>query len=410
MLGRIGRHLGTFEAYSRLYPHSERLKNSLLASYEAFLSFCLTCRGMLKEAHSDRSKWYKSSSVKMLAKSVWKPVKRDFESTVTKLEVALDDVKDEAGLAEKEAASQDRDRAIEQDRVTEHRSLFEWLDPVQPRNNYEKAASLHEEHTGQWIFTNSVFKTWLDAPSGVLWLHAKPGAGKTIMASTAITYLGNQVLISGNDSIILYYFCDYKDPKTQSTRKVIETLLADLCRQSSKALAFMADLSRRYREVGSSCSFADLFEAFLKCLAMESRIFVVVDALDECNDRVELIARLLSTASMVPSLGLLMTSREEHDIQESMEGVPHLSLGASDMADDISTYVTSELQRLLGDKKLKLRDASLEERIRITLTSKADGMWVHGLSISSIISRQLRDRQVSMGEMPIRCPLLLYQR
>ena len=372
MLGRIGRHLGTFEAYSRLYPHSERLKSSLLASYEAFLSFCLICRGMLNEAHTSRSKWHKSSTVKMLAKSLWKPVKRDFESTVGKLEAALDDVKDEAGLAEKEAASQDRNRALAQDRVKEHRSLFEWLDPVQPRTNYEKATSLHEEHTGQWIFSNSIFQTWLDARSGVLWLHAKPGAGKTIMASTVITYLDN--LVSRKDTIIVYYFCDYKDPKTQSTRKVIETLLADICRQSDKALTFMADLSRRYREVRSSCSFADLFEAFLKCLAMESRTYVVVDALDECSDRVELVARLVRAASTVPSLSLLMTSREEHDIQESMEGLPHLSLGASDMADDIETYVTSELRRLLDSKKMKLRDASLAERIRTTLTSKADGM------------------------------------
>ena len=372
MLGRIGRHLGTFEAYSRLYPQSERLKNSLLASYEAFLSFCLTCRGMLNEAHSDRSKWYKSSSVKILAKSLWKPVKRDFESTVGKLEAALDDVKDEASLAEKEAASQERDRAIAQSRVNEHRSLFEWLDPVQPRTNYEKAASLHEQHTGQWIFSNPAFQSWLDHRSGILWLHAKPGAGKTIMASTVITYLEN--VFSGKGTIVLYYFCDYKDPKTQSMRKAIETLLADICRQSHAALAFMADMSGRYRQAGSSCSMPELFEAFMKCLEMGSRTYVVVDALDECNDRVGLVTLLKRAANTAPSLCLLMTSREEHDIQESMEGIPHLSLGALDMAHDIETYVTSELRRLLESKKLKLRDASLAEKIRTILTSKADGM------------------------------------
>ena len=372
MLGRIGRHLGTFEAYSRLYPQSERLKISLLASYEAFLSFCLTCRGMLNEAHSDRSKWYNSSTVNILAKSLWKPVKRDFESTVDKLESALDDVKDEASLAEKEAASKERDRAIEQARVTENRSLFEWLDPVQPHTNYEKAASLHEQHTGQWIFSNPAFQTWLDASSGTLWLHAKPGAGKTIMASTVITHLND--LVSGKEAIVLYYFCDYKDPKTQSARKAIETLIADICRQNDRALAFMADLSKRYRDVGSSCSLADLFEAFMKCLAMVNRTYTVVDALDECNDRIELIALLRRAASTTPSLRLLMTSREEYDVQESMEGLPHLSLGASYMAHDIETYVKSELRRLLESKKLKLRDASLTDRIRIVLTSKADGM------------------------------------
>ena len=70
------------EAYSRLYSQSSRLQGSLCVSYEAFLSFCMKCNDMLKEAHSKRTVWYKSSSLTLVAKSLWRPVKREFESSI----------------------------------------------------------------------------------------------------------------------------------------------------------------------------------------------------------------------------------------------------------------------------------------------------------------------------------------
>ncbi|KAL8738317.1 MAG: hypothetical protein Q9181_000860 [Wetmoreana brouardii] len=307
---------------------------------------------------------------------LWKPVKREFESTISRLEKAVDDVMDEADLAEKEAASLARTNATAQARFEEHRTLFEWLDPVDPCVNYQKAVSVHETHTGRWFLSSPEFETWFSAKNGVLWLHAKPGAGKTIMASTVITYLCDRAL--GTDTTVLYYFCDYKNPKTQHPKKAIETLLASLCRKNDQTLAFMADLCKRHREVGSSCSVDELLRAFLKCLAMIGRTYVVIDALDECNDRHDLIKLLLDVVRSAPRSCLLMTSREIFDIQESMQRFPNIGLRASDMALDIEAYVSGELRRLLDDRKLKIRDLSLVDKIQTTLISKADGMfqWV----------------------------------
>ena len=56
---------------------------------------------MLVEAHSKRSAWNRSSSVSGLSKALWKPVKWEFENTISRLEKAVDEVIDEADLAEK---------------------------------------------------------------------------------------------------------------------------------------------------------------------------------------------------------------------------------------------------------------------------------------------------------------------
>ena len=54
-----------------------------------------------------------------------------------------------------------------------HRSLFEWLAPVDPKTNHEAARRLHEPGTGSWICQTSYFTDWEDAPSAALWIHAK---------------------------------------------------------------------------------------------------------------------------------------------------------------------------------------------------------------------------------------------
>lgn len=223
MLGRIGRQLGLLDTYSRLYPKSTRLSASLLTSYEAYFCFCIKCSEVLKEAHTSRTTWYKSSSVKLVAKSLWKPVKREFESLIRKLEEALDSVKEEADLAEKEEAVNARKKVFAQTRYESHRSLFEWLDPVDPATNYERAVSLHEEGTGDWVFSTPEWREWCSTKRAILWLHAKPGAGKTIMASTVITRLKSQA--SRTDEMVLFYFCDYKEPRGQNTKKLYRLLL-----------------------------------------------------------------------------------------------------------------------------------------------------------------------------------------
>jgi hypothetical protein len=56
MFRRLGKSLGRFEIYARLYPASERLKGSLVDAYEKFLSLCLMSKSVLAEKSSKRLK------------------------------------------------------------------------------------------------------------------------------------------------------------------------------------------------------------------------------------------------------------------------------------------------------------------------------------------------------------------
>jgi hypothetical protein len=56
MFRRLGKSLGRFEIYARLYPTSERLKPALVEGYGKFLGICLLCKGVFKEKGAKRMK------------------------------------------------------------------------------------------------------------------------------------------------------------------------------------------------------------------------------------------------------------------------------------------------------------------------------------------------------------------
>jgi hypothetical protein len=56
MFRRLGKSLGRFEIYARLYPTSERLKESLVDAYEKFLDLCLKSKSVFAEKSPKRLK------------------------------------------------------------------------------------------------------------------------------------------------------------------------------------------------------------------------------------------------------------------------------------------------------------------------------------------------------------------
>ena len=50
MLSRVGKLLGMFEIYAKLYPSSQRLKERIVDAYASFLECCLQVKLLLYEA------------------------------------------------------------------------------------------------------------------------------------------------------------------------------------------------------------------------------------------------------------------------------------------------------------------------------------------------------------------------
>lgn len=153
----------------------------------------------------------------------------------------------------------------------------------------------------------------------------------------------------------------------------METLISEICRQSPEALEYADDISSKFRESKSSCTVQTLVSILKKCLEFQ-QTFIIIDALDECDDREELLGFLVSLSTSGLRLKLLLASRNERDIQQELGSLPQMTLTGTESAHDIEVYIHSSLNAMIKSKKLKLRDANLQMEIFQCLCSGADGM------------------------------------
>ncbi|KIJ06717.1 hypothetical protein PAXINDRAFT_52266, partial [Paxillus involutus ATCC 200175] len=75
-------------------------------------------------------------------------------------------------------------------------------------------------------------------------------------------------------------------------------------------------------------------------------VYILIDALDECDSQAELLEWMQSLQSSTKGLHLLVTSRPERIIEDRMSNSSHarISLNSELLDDDIKTYVDEHVQ------------------------------------------------------------------
>jgi type III secretory pathway component EscV len=111
-----------------------------------------------------------------------------------------------------------------------------------------------------------------------------------------------------------------------------------------------------------------------------THVYIVLDALDECTQRQELVDVLETMAGwQLGNVHLLMTSRKERDIESSLESYVKeedtICLQRDVVDKDIQRYVQ---QRLSDDKTLTKwnKDTAVRQEIEAALMHGARGMYV----------------------------------
>jgi hypothetical protein len=114
------------------------------------------------------------------------------------------------------------------------------------------------------------------------------------------------------------------------------------------------------------------YSELLQSLSKEcSEVYVVVDALDECEENTW-SGFLTELKDSVPSLHLLCTSRHIDDNGENLAGSRLIEIRASD--EDIKMYILAQVKakdRLSGFCK---KNSTFQDEILQTIPKKAQGM------------------------------------
>ncbi|KAL8801160.1 MAG: hypothetical protein Q9182_004665 [Xanthomendoza sp. 2 TL-2023] len=405
MLQQVGLHLNSLRRFPYLYPHNERLETAMVDVYRIIFRFCTEARNVFKKV-SDKTICHKSLiGLRSMVKIVWKPFKSQFGDLQVDLATAMERVSAEVDIAEKEEAHAERERADRERRAqasrwdkTEHthqklesffdeqgyanrfvRKVDQWLDPANVETNHGAAVKLRHQDTGKWFLQGEAFNTWINRDNSFLWLHAIPGAGKTVLVSSVIQYLKEHV--KSEDVGLAYFYCDYKEVKSQEPSKLLCTLLAQLARQHKlvfQRLQFF--VQERFKENPASVPTHDEmrsnFSAFLE--GAFKQVVLIVDAIDESAKRECMISDLKTFLKHCPFIKILVSSREELDIAKAFKWFPHIRITQSDVADDIESFVKAEVAARIRYKELTIRRPELQQIICDTLVNRSEGMfqWV----------------------------------
>lgn len=173
----------------------------------------------------------------------------------------------------------------------------------------------------------------------------------------------------------IYFYCYFGEKDRQTLLDITKSLLKQLSARcegldSKLVSAFSNDTSL------TTESSETLFSA---ALSRFEKVFIVVDALDECNHEerrsiVELFNRQMELSGCC--IKIFLTSRPEIDLRHLLQSNLNHYINADDTSKDITPYVTATVERHIAGGRLLGGTVTpmLKTHIIETINSKADGM------------------------------------
>ncbi|KAF1939184.1 hypothetical protein EJ02DRAFT_504930 [Clathrospora elynae] len=256
--------------------------------------------------------------------------------------------------------------------------IREWLSAPDPSMNYQKALKQRQDDTGLWFLESDQYAEWRTDATSFFWLHGIPGCGKTILSSTILQNV-LQHCNSDPGKVVAYFFFDFNDIQKQNPELMVRSLICQLSQQCVRIPTSLDTLFSSCENGQRQPSLHALLEALQQMMQEFPHIYIVLDALDECSGRAELMD-ILETMStwQLQNLHTLLTSRRERDIESSLETFirqqDFVCLQSELVDRDIHKYVQ---QRLSDDKQLSRwgRDPAIRQDIEAALMEGAQGMF-----------------------------------
>jgi hypothetical protein len=197
-----------------------------------------------------------------------------------------------------------------------------------------------------------------------------------ILSSTVIKDILRHYTNDPGKAAIYFYF-DFKDPQKQSAENMIRALVTQLSRQYIRIPSVLESVFASSNNGQSQPSDRALLDVLRYMYKDFPATYIVIDALDECKNRENLMAIIKTITSwQLAGLHLVLTSRKEQEIEDTLKSLVDacniIPLGSKVMDQDIQRYVH---QRILDDKKLrKWQGGDIQREIEVALIKGAQGM------------------------------------
>ena len=190
------------------------------------------------------------------------------------------------------------------------------------------------------------------------------------MASTIVDHLKRA--FEGDDVAVIYLYCNYRRKLEQTALNLLGSLTQQLSRQRSGVSEELQTLYKRHVDKKSRPNLDEIQEILQFEVGRFSKVFVVLDALDECinsHDTRDVLTSSLRGLISKTQVNLLVTSRFIPETTNVFQACPQLEIRAE--VEDVKSYVEGNLSRL---PKFVLRNIDLQNTIVDAIAKAVDGM------------------------------------
>jgi Cdc6-like AAA superfamily ATPase len=227
-----------------------------------------------------------------------------------------------------------------------------------------------QEGTGEWLIKSDEFQQWLKQNGQTLFCPGIPGAGKTIITSVIIQHLCNMFR---HDSTIgiAYLYCNFRQQNEQHVIDLILNLLKQLIQRQPTMPQSVRKLYYEHKRERTRPSINEVLTVLHSITSTYSRIFFIVDALDECSgkSRKKFLSEIFNLQTIARA-NLFVTSRFLQEVEKEFKESITLQIRANDV--DVGNYLDEQLRNF---RSLVSKSFPLQEEIKTRITKAADGMY-----------------------------------
>ncbi|KAK4155941.1 hypothetical protein C8A00DRAFT_41494 [Chaetomidium leptoderma] len=337
---------------------------------------CIVVRGICDYADSHKNKVWQNNAAAVaaaFAKELLNHVQpRDVKEERTVKDILHQvgiDIQKASGYVEAVKAHLDKKEDLE---------ILEWLTKVNYGQQQSDYLNQRQPGTGQWLLNSDEFKTWVEGDRQTLFCPGIPGSGKTILTSIVIDKLTTG--FNDNDNIVIaYLYCNFRRKDEQKAENLIASVLKQLAQSRPSLPESVKSLHDKHKNKRTEPSFGEISQALQSVASVYSRVFVVVDALDECQASDGRHSRVLSEIFALQAnkcgANIFATSRFIPEITTEFARSVQLEIRASD--EDVKGYIEGHINRDMPRLRTHIDECpKLMEEIRIGISSAVQGMFL----------------------------------
>jgi hypothetical protein len=264
------------------------------------------------------------------------------------------------------------ERQDSREATEERQTIMDWLTPIDYASRQHDFISRRQNGTGRWLLNCKEYQAWLKTGQQTLFCPGIPGAGKTILTSIVV---GDIYERYQDDPMVgvAYLYCNFRRQDEQRIDYLLASLLKQLAHGRSPLSRTLKDLYSTHKKKRTRPSWEEISKALQSAAASYSRVFILVDALDECQAADGCQMRFLLeifTLQAKCKVNFFATSRFISEITQMFKGSVILEIRAS--VEDVRKYLEGHMYRL---PNFVSRNAGLQEEIKVGILKSVEGMY-----------------------------------